>query len=243
LETTLFVHIAAGGLALVSGFVALFAAKGARLHRKSGLLFVGAMVVMGLSGAAIAAVTGVPGSVFGGLLAAYLVVSGWTTVRPLAAGGRWLHLGGMVVAFVVGLVAVEGVIETLAAGAFARNGVPVPMTLFIGSIALSAGVGDLRILRSGPLRGARRIARHLWRMCFALFVASGSFFLGQADEIPEPLRIYPVLTLLAVLPLVALLYWLWRVRIRRNLRGFQVIVSPEVVLGHNPQGASAEPAP
>jgi hypothetical protein len=117
------------------------------------------------------------------------------------------------------------------------------MTLFISSIALSAGVGDLRILRSGPLRGARRIARHLWRMCFALFVASGSFFLGQADEIPEPLRIYPVLTLLAVLPLVALLYWLWRVRIRRNLRGFQALVSPEVVLGHNPQGASAEPAP
>jgi len=243
LETTLVIHIAAGALALVSGFLALAVAKGARVHRKSGLVFVGAMVVMGLSGAVIAALTGVLGSVFGGLLAAYLVVTGFTTVRPLGAGSRWLDLGGMAVAFVIGLVTVAGVIETLAAGAFARNGVPVPMSLFMGSIALLAGVGDLRILCSGPLRGARRIARHLWRMCFALFVASGSFFLGQADEIPEPLRVYPVLTLLAVLPLLALLYWLWRIRFRRSLRGLQVIAAPEVVLGHSPQGAPAEPAP
>lgn len=96
---------------------------------------------------------------------------------------------------------------------------PVPMTFFMGSIALLAGAGDLRILRSGPLLGTRRIARHLWRMCFAPFVASGSFFLGQADEIPEPLRIYPLLTIAAVLPLIALLYWLWRVRTRLSSRG------------------------
>jgi uncharacterized membrane protein len=231
MQTTLFVHIAAGSLALASGFLALAVAKGERLHRKSGLLFVGAMVVMGLSGAVIAAMNGVLGSVFGGLLAAYLVVTGFTTVRPLAAGSRWLDLGGLMVAFVVGLVTVAGVIETLAAGAFARNGVPVPMSLFLGSIALLAGLGDLRILRSGPLRGARRIARHLWRMCFALFVAAGSFFLGQADEIPEPLRIYPLLTILSVLPLLALLFWLWRVRFRRRS-------SPGIVAAGSPEPAA-----
>lgn len=227
METTLFVHITAGGLAVVSGFVALAAAKGARLHRKSGLVFVGAMVVMGLSGAAIAAVTGVPGSVIGGLLAAYLVVTGWTTVRPLAAGGRPLDLGGMLVAFAVGLVTVASGLETLAQGEMARNGVPVPMTFFMGSIALLAGVGDFRILRSGSLRGARRIARHLWRMCFALFVASGSFFLGQADEFPEPLRIYPLLAIPALLPLLLLLYWMWRVRVRRSFRGAVATKAPE----------------
>jgi uncharacterized membrane protein len=231
MKTILFVHIAAGSLALAPGFLALAVAKGERLHRKSGLLFVGAMVVMGLSGAFIAAMTGVLGSVLGGLLATYLVVTGFTTVRPLAAGSRWLDLGGMAVAFVVGLVTMTGVVQTLAAGAFARNGVPVPMSLFLGSIALSAGLGDLRILRSGPLRGARRIARHLWRMCFALFVASGSFFLGQADEIPEPLRIYPLLTILSVLPLLALLFWLWRVRFRRRS-------SPGIVAAGSPEPAA-----
>lgn len=40
-------------------------------------------------------------------------------------------------------------------------------------------------------------------MCFALFVASGSFFLGQADEFPEAFRIYPLLAIPAFLPLLA----------------------------------------
>ena len=37
MRVTLAAHILAGGLALVSGFVALCPAKGARLHRKSGI--------------------------------------------------------------------------------------------------------------------------------------------------------------------------------------------------------------
>jgi peptidoglycan/LPS O-acetylase OafA/YrhL len=53
-------------------------------------------------------------------------------------------------------------------------------------------------------------------MCFALFIASASFFLGQAKVIPEPLRIFPVLTVLALLPLAFMLYWLVRLRIRRQ---------------------------
>jgi hypothetical protein len=36
--TLLPIHITAGALGIVSGFVALFALKGARLHRKSGVL-------------------------------------------------------------------------------------------------------------------------------------------------------------------------------------------------------------
>ena len=37
-------------------------------------------------------------------------------------------------------------------------------------------VGDLRVIRMGGLKGPRRLARHLWRMCFALFIAAASFF-------------------------------------------------------------------
>jgi len=50
------IHIIAGSIAIVAGFVAVFALKGARLHRKSGLLFVYAMLVLSLTGAAIATV-------------------------------------------------------------------------------------------------------------------------------------------------------------------------------------------
>ena len=40
------IHYVAGLLALLAGFVALFAPKGGYLHRRSGRVFVGAMVVM-----------------------------------------------------------------------------------------------------------------------------------------------------------------------------------------------------
>ncbi|MDP9179520.1 MAG: hypothetical protein M3O61_17745, partial [Gemmatimonadota bacterium] len=97
------------------------------------------------------------------------------------------------------------------------------------------GAGDLRMLRSGPLRGARRIARHLWRMCFALFIAALSFFIGQSKVIPEPIRILPLLALPVLAVLVTMFYWLWRVRIRRNLRGIIRKGVPDVaVITPNP---------
>jgi hypothetical protein len=50
-----------------------------------------------------------------------------------------------------------------------------------GGVALLAVLGDLRMML-GRIHGARRIARHLWRMCFALWIAATSFFLGQAER-------------------------------------------------------------
>jgi uncharacterized membrane protein len=61
------IHIAAGGLALVLGAVALRARKGGTVHRRSGLLFVYAMVVMGAT-AAIVGFRESLGNVFAGLM-------------------------------------------------------------------------------------------------------------------------------------------------------------------------------
>ena len=82
-----------------------------------------------------------------------------------------------------------------------------------------ASVGDVRMLRSGRLLGASRLARHLWRMSFALFIAALSFLAGQAKVIPEPIRIPALLALPVLAVLATMLYWLWRVRIRRTFRG------------------------
>lgn len=51
MQLVLPIHVAAGGLALVLGAVALLAKKGGTIHRRSGLLFVCAMLVMGISAA------------------------------------------------------------------------------------------------------------------------------------------------------------------------------------------------
>ncbi len=225
----LLVHILAGGLGLVFGAVALSAAKGARLHRKSGKLFVYAMVTMSLTGAVIAALRDIETNALAGLLAAYLVITALTTVRPPAAWSRWLDLGAMFVALTIGLTSVTLGFELLVSGEGARQGVPIPILFIFGAVGLSASISDVQMIRSGAIRGARRLARHLWRMCFAFFIATGSFFLGQADEIPEPLRITALLVILALAPLLVMLYWLWRVRVKRTFRGIVGVSSHEEI--------------
>jgi uncharacterized membrane protein len=97
----LLVHIIAGGLSLLFGYAALYAAKGATLHRKAGMLFVYAMLTTALCGIVIAAgrnvapVVNIPA----GLLTSYLVITSLTTVRPPARGSRGLNFcarGGVI---------------------------------------------------------------------------------------------------------------------------------------------------
>jgi len=55
------------------------------------------------------------------------------------------------------------------------NSVPFFMPFFIATITALAAVGDVRRLRLGTLPAAPRLARHLWRMCFALFMECTPF--------------------------------------------------------------------
>ena len=219
MRMTLVVHIIAGSLGLVSGFVALYASKGAPLHRKAGMVFVCVMLTTSFTGLMIAAVRGVAPAINipVALLTAYLVITSLTTMRPPAAGARRLTIGLLLVALGVGLTNVTFGFQAVARGG-KEAGIAFPFFIF-GLVALLGATGDVRVVRSGPLRGAHRIARHLWRMCFALAIAALSFFIGQAKVIPEPIRIMPLLALPVLAVLVTMFYWLWRVRIKRNFRG------------------------
>src|SRR3954470_2342625 len=88
--TMMTVHIVTGGLGLLSGFVALYAAKGAKLHRASGTVFVYSMVTMAVLGAAIAVVWGRAASINvpAALLTTYLVITSLTTVAPTRPSRR-----------------------------------------------------------------------------------------------------------------------------------------------------------
>jgi hypothetical protein len=219
-ESILAVHVTAAGIALVAGFVALYAPKGRAWHRKSGMLFVGSMLVMGLGAAVL-------GNVLGGLLVVYYVVTAQLALRPPSSTWRRLHVGGMLLALALGAVAVAESVTALAFGDGTLDGSPAAPGVVLGGIALLSGLSDFRVIRSGGLAGTARLRRHLWRMCFALFFSSGSFFLGQADEIPEPLRIGPLLVTLAFLPLATMVYWLWRTR--RRTAGAARVVESRVV--------------
>lgn len=200
------VHVLAGTSAIVSGLVALFALKGLRLHRKSGTVFVAAMLVMALSGAVIAVGRyGAAMNIPAGLVTTYLVITGLLTVRTPTERSRRVERGAMVAAFGLGVLAVAAAAVSAARG---DAGFVVPILMF-GLVAVLAGAGDRRMLRAGGLHGKARVRRHLWRMCLALFIAAASFFLGPTRRIPEPLRI-PALRLIPFLVLATMVYWLWR---------------------------------
>jgi hypothetical protein len=215
-------HFGAGLIALVAGTIALAVVKGGRLHKKNGIVFTFAMIAAGALAAVIAAYEGKTSMIFGGMFVVYLIFTATTTVKPFSWSGRPMEIALMLFAF--GFAAAEyyygSIVWQLPRHMF--NGVPAGMMFFLGTIGLLAGIGDLRMIREGGLRGAKRLARHLWRMCFGLFIATGSFFFGQAKFIPAPIRIGPLLAVLGVAPLVILLYWMWRVRLRHRLTGIIV---------------------
>jgi hypothetical protein len=81
----------------------------------------------------------------------------------------------------------------------------------MGTVVLLMAAGDVRMILRG-LSGTRRIARHLWRMCFGLFFASGSIFIARTHLFPAWLSTTPILLFLGVLPLLLMIFWLIRVR-------------------------------
>jgi hypothetical protein len=83
------IHVAAAGLAIVLGAVALLVKKGATVHRRSGMLFVYAMLVMSTSAATLGLRNSpTDGNVTGALMTAYFVGTGLTTVRPASQWTR-----------------------------------------------------------------------------------------------------------------------------------------------------------
>jgi hypothetical protein len=211
-------HIIAGSLALLSGYTALYSAKGAVVHRRSGIVFVHTMLLMCVAGTTLSAVRGIAPAtnIPAALITSYLVITSFLTVKPLPRRSLVVEMTLMCVALGVGLANAVFAYQAFTSLNGMRNGMPpFPFVLF-GSVGLLAGAADLRVLRFGPLTGRSRIARHLWRMSFALLIAALSFFVGQAKVFPEKIRILPLLAVPVIGVLLTMLYWLWRVRFRRT---------------------------
>ena len=211
--TLLYLHIGGGTVGLVSGAAALAFRKGSRLHRLAGNVFFVSMLIMSAIGAGVSPFLLSPLDAIMGLFTFYLVATAWMTVRREAGSvGRF-----ETVAFVAAFCAASA---ALAFGALAANGpkgvlggYPATAYYVLAAIVALAAASDLRMILRGGISGARRIARHLGRMCLALFIAAGSLFLGQPQVFPASLRGTGVLYVPVVLVIVLTIFWMCRVRL------------------------------
>lgn len=227
------IHIIAGLTAIVAGFVALYAPKGAKLHRKIGLVFVYSMLVMAVAATTLAIMKHQMGNVVGGSLTFYMVTTALITVRRHDHEFHLIDAGAFVMAVAIGVLAIRFGFAVLNSPTGLIDGEPATPGFVLGGITLLAASGDLRMMLGRGLDGVHRITRHLWRMCLAMFIATGSFFLGQAKVFPKPLRIFPLLALPVLAVLITMAYWAWRVRFRRTVRG--LVLSTRVDHPPNPQ--------
>lgn len=220
----LVLHICGGTVGLLSGTAAMIFRKGSPRHVLAGKIFVTSMLVMAAGAAFLGITRHQPGNVGGGIFTFYLILTAWLTARRADGQTSKLDWAALLIPLALGTLSWMNGIQVVRSGATSQAGVPVGMIFFLGSVQLLAAAGDIRMLIRGGVLGARRIARHLWRMCFGLFTASGSFFLGPSNRplrllsyvgigqhLPRALFSMSVYLVLTILPLVLLIFWLFRV--------------------------------
>ncbi|MEO1657516.1 MAG: hypothetical protein AAFR65_07325 [Pseudomonadota bacterium] len=195
------IHFWIGCMSVVSGFTAFSAKKGAAVHRAAGTVFVITMIVLTATGLWLSIAREIPFTVFLSAIAFHALVSAWATARADHALGRFFNRlapllsGSLALGAVYGgsLAPAVGTLDVLPAGAyFAVAGVSGFLFAF-----------DLRYALSRAPSEQRRLTRHLWRMGFSFFLATGIFFFGNNNVLPEVLRT-PVFL---AAPVLAVVLW------------------------------------
>lgn len=225
-DVILFVHIAGGALSIMTGWVAVLSRKGEPLHRLFGTLFVVFMLVMGIAATYLGAVIPEASNVTGGLFAIYLVITAWMAARrPDGVIGIFervamlVPLGVAITDLIFGLIAARS-----PNGIFDRF--PPPFYFVGAAIVGFTFLMDVRMVLAKGLAGRARIARHVWRICFAFFFACGSFFLGQQKVMPHWMQGSPVLLALGLAPLGFMIVWLLIVALSGRFRIHAAVGAP-----------------
>jgi len=212
-------HIGGGTIGLLSGTAAVLAAKGGRLHRLAGNVFFVSMTVMAVFAICLGLL--IPNQIvnaFIGTFVLYLVATAWLTVRRGEERSGLAEKAALAVALV--LLAPFAILSfQLATGlpplfksAMPLKG-PVLVAIYSFTAVLAiAAAGDAKVVFRGGISGAPRIARHLWRMCLGLTLATGSAFTNGLSRLipgPEPWFFLYV----QFIPLALLVFWMIRVRL------------------------------
>jgi hypothetical protein len=218
LSPILALHIAGGTVSVLSGGATLCFRKGSRLHRRAGIVFVVAMLTMATCALYLAVAKLQIPNILGGVLTLYFVTTAWLTVKRKEQAPGLFDWGALL--FVLTIAATQIALATQAAlsASGKKYGYRPAFYFVFGGLALLSAAGDIRMLLGRGLSATQRLARHLWRMCFALFVATGSLFLARPHLFPVFMRKSGMLMVLGFGPLVLMIFWLVRIRFMKTAR-------------------------
>ncbi|VWX59951.1 conserved membrane hypothetical protein [Sphingorhabdus sp. 109] len=173
--------------------MALITAKGSRPHRVAGNIFFVSMLAMAMAMAGI-----------------YIAL-----ILPMAIS----VLAGLISIYLASTLILFVVIGAIAAGFEAQNsptgltdGLPAAPHFFFAGLATLLAMGDIVMIARKKITGRQPIARHLWRMCLAYFIANGSLFTGPgAAPFPKSVRDSGILDIPEPLVLLVMIFWVIRV--------------------------------
>lgn len=211
----LFLHIGGGTVGLIAGATASLSRKGGKVHRLAGRVFLVSMFIAYLIGAAVAPflTEGQRPNFVAGILALYLLVTGVMAARRRDfRAGASEQVGLAIALLIAGLGVWFMYAGTNSASETVDGSPPEAFLVFVvaGSIAAA---GEINVLVRRKLSESARRIRHVWRMCFSFFIASGSLFLGQSQVFPEWFNGSILPALLALAPLLVMLVWVVQLQI------------------------------
>jgi uncharacterized membrane protein len=167
-QILLFLHIATGFTALVTGLLAIVSRKGGVLHKRSGSIFFWCMVTVALTAVVLSAMRGHAFLLHIGLFALYQAHGGWRSIRNKAlrpAAQDWLLLA-------IGGLNGGWMVATLN-----------PVLLVFGGISVWLAIQDtrtfIRTARRGTVGPKAWLVRHIGMM-MGTYIATFTAFLLTA---------------------------------------------------------------
>lgn len=206
-----FTHILTGTLAVLLGVIASVTRKGGKIHIPTGRAFVVLMTISSLLGAGLGLFFFQAFFItfFAGILAVYLVLSGWLTAKFTLNNQRFLI-------FILGLINAVNVFALITLGISALEKPDGQMLgfagedyLFLAGMAAIGFVFDASLIFRPHVSEKHRIARHLWRMTLGFFIAAGSAFTGPgASVFPESIQQSGLLSIPELLIFLLMVFYL-----------------------------------
>ncbi len=196
----------------------MFAKKGRNIHVKSGQVFTLSMLAMSLSASVLAIKNVEYTNIIAALITSYLILTAWRAGQnrkkeigvfdwSLMAYGTGIGVLGVYLSMIL--------LDLRASQSRALDAFDY-FLLFYTAMTFVGVLGDLWMIIAKGFKGKLRIVRHLWRMSFALWIASGSLFLGQPQVFPKIIQESNLLAVPVVLVILFWFFWLGKASISKR---------------------------